>query len=72
MAKLRLFGKNIEPACSYCEFGRPSPDNVMILCRKYGPVAPFYSCKHFRYSPLKRIPKKQPKLPEFSPDEFEL
>lgn len=72
MAKSKLFGTNIDPACSYCLLGRPAPDRVMVLCRKYGPVAPFYSCKKFRYDPLKRIPKKQPELPQYSPDDFQL
>lgn len=70
--KKKLFGTNIEPACVYCIYGRPAPDNIMILCRKFGPVAPYYSCRKFKYNPLKRIPKRQPKLPNFSPDDFEI
>ena len=70
--KKSLFGNSIEPACIYCQFGRPAPDNVMILCRKYGPVSPYYKCKKFVYDPLKRIPKRRPKLPDFSPDDFSI
>ena len=72
MANKHLFGNYIEPACTYCQFGRPAPDRVMVLCRKYGPVSPYFKCKKFVYSPLKRIPKRQPKLPAFSPEDFEI
>lgn len=70
--KKHLFGDSIDPACVYCQFGRPAPDNVMILCRKYGPVAPHYHCKKFQYNPLKRIPKRKPKLPAFTAEDFEI
>lgn len=72
MADRKLFGNTVDPACIYCRSGRPSPDNVMILCRKYGPVAPFYQCRKFQYDPLKRVPKKQPKLPSYSAEDFQL
>ena len=29
-----LFGRHIEPACEYCELGRPTRDGQMILCEK--------------------------------------
>ena len=67
-----LFGKNIEPACAYCRFGHPSPDQVMIMCSKYGPVTPYYKCKKFEYDPLKRIPKRRPPLPSLNPEDFKL
>lgn len=70
--KKKLFGQQVEPACLYCEKGRPAPDNVMVLCRKYGPVAPTYQCKKFIYDPLKRIPRRQPKLPEYDEEDFKL
>lgn len=71
-AKKKLFGNNIQPACTYCQLGRPSYDKTMVLCRKYGPVAPYYHCRKFTYSPLKRIPRRQPQLPTFSPEDFQL
>lgn len=70
--KKKLFGNNIEPACAYCQLGRPAPDQVMILCPKNGPVAPHFQCKKFIYDPLKREPKRLPELPTFSPDEFKI
>lgn len=71
-SKNNLFGNNIGPACVYCELGRPAPDNIMVLCRKYGPVAPHFKCAKFRYDPLKRVPKRAPKLPDYTPEDFEL
>ena len=72
-AQKKLFGNNIEPACIYCQFGRGGgPDNVMILCRKFGPVAPYYKCKKFIYDPLKRVPRPRPGMPLYTEDDFKL
>lgn len=71
-AKKQLFGNNIDPACIYCEFSRESTDANMVLCRKFGPVAPYYKCKKYIYNPLKRVPKRQPSLPQFSEDDFKI
>lgn len=68
----KLFGNNVEPACACCEQGRPAPDKVMVLCKRYGPVAPLYCCKHFAYDPLKRVPRRLPTLPQFSQEDFDL
>lgn len=70
--KFQLFSSDIPPACACCEFGRPSPDQAMILCSHYGPVVPYYKCKKFVYDPLKRLPKKQPALPRVPAEEFDL
>lgn len=70
--KKKLFGNNIEPACEYCRHGSRSSDNAMILCSKKGIVSPFYSCGKFEYMPTKRIPRRRPKLPEFSREDFKL
>lgn len=70
MAKYILFGAEIEPACQYCEYGRLAADKKMILCKKKGIVSPFYSCKKFFYDPLKRIPRRQPRLPQFTREDF--
>lgn len=70
--KTKLFGNNISPACEYCLHGDISSDNAMILCSKKGVVSPFYSCNKFTYQPTKRIPKRQPKMPEFTKEDFKL
>lgn len=72
MTVKNLFGGNVEPACLYCEYAKPSPDKVMVLCRRFGPVSPHYKCKKYRYDPLKRAPRGLPKLPEFTAEDFEL
>jgi hypothetical protein len=71
MAK-KMFGGNIQPACEYCEHGTPSVDSNMVLCKKRGVVSPLYSCRKFKYTPLKRKPLSKPQLPVFSPEDFEL
>ena len=70
--KKRLFGDSVDPACVHCEYARPAPDNIMLFCRKYGPVSPYYKCKKFIYDPLKRVPKKLPKMPAFTADDFNI
>ncbi len=72
LRKKPMFGANIQPACIYCEFGKKATDPRMILCGKRGVVSPYYHCKKFAYDPLRRIPRRQPKLPEFSPEDFRL
>ena len=67
-----LFAGEISPACEYCEYGRRASDNGMSLSNNKGMVSPYSSCRNYLYSPLKRIPKRQPRLPEFSPEEFQL
>lgn len=68
----RLFNTKISPACEYCFFGRLSPDLQSILCSKKGVTSLSSSCRHFKYDPLKRQPKRQPKLKEYSKEDFEL
>ena len=70
--KSLLFSNDISPACEYCESGKLAADKIMILCKRHGPVSPYYFCKKFVYSPLRRVPKKQPKLPTFTSDDFTL
>lgn len=68
--KSKLFGANIEPACCYCELGMVARDNIMILCKKRGITSPYYHCKSFLYAPLKRVPKKRPKIKDFKQEDF--
>ncbi len=67
-----MYGATIAPACEYCAWGRRASDPRMILCEKCGIVSPYYKCKKFRYDPLRRVPKRPPKLPAFSPEDFSL
>lgn len=70
MKRSSLFNMEIPPCCSYCAVGRPGSDQKMIFCAKKGVVSPFYHCKKFEYDPLKRIPRRQPKLPSFTDEDF--
>ena len=67
-----FFSKDIIPSCEYCEFGKKSIDDKMVLCPKKGIVSPYYSCRIFRYSPLKRLPRRTPKMPSFDNLDFTL
>ena len=67
-----LFGATISPSCEYCEFGRKAPQPGCFYCEKKGPVRQMSKCRHYRYDPLRRIPKRAPKLPGFSPEDFAL
>lgn len=58
MATEKLFGNHIKPSCLYCEEGFVSADSDNILCVKNGVVTPDYSCKSFRYDPIKRVPAR--------------
>lgn len=50
-----LFQKSIEPRCAYCAKGAPL-EKDSVLCPKKGVVSPGFSCRSFRYDPLKRVP----------------
>jgi hypothetical protein len=50
-----LFRKSIEPRCSYCQRANPI-ENEEVICVKKGIVDESFSCRHFVYDPLKRIP----------------
>ena len=67
----KLFGNNIEPACEYCVKGKMSDDG-MVYCPQMGVVHPYFSCKWFSYSPLKRVPRRAPSLPSFKAEDFSL
>ena len=65
-------GATISPACEYCVFGQRSADPRHILCEKNGVVAPDYHCRRYQYDPLERIPRRRPKLPTFTAEDFSL
>ena len=68
----KLFGNTVEPACEHCRWGRPTPNAQMILCQRNGVVAPYYSCKKYVYDPVKRVPKRAARLPEYKAEDFKL
>ena len=56
-----LFRKDIEPRCAYCTKGSKINDREVICSRK-GIVAAEFSCRSFRYDPLRREPPRPIKL----------
>lgn len=70
--KTALFGKRIEPACGCCENGKLTADGERVLCKRKGVCAPYDHCSKFVYAPLKRIPKRVPKLNSYSKEDFSL
>lgn len=67
-----LFNKDITPACAYCEFGKEASDGTMVECGKKGLVSPYFRCKKFKYTPVRRVPRRGQKLPRVRPEDFVL
>lgn len=59
MARKKLFGNNIKPACKYCLLCTPDENSDKYSCTKFGDVKAYDACKKFSYNPLMRIPKKE-------------
>jgi hypothetical protein len=72
MPKNELFGKNIDPACSYCQHSTPTQDPAVLNCPHKGKVEAGASCRRFFYDPLRRVPTPQLVLPKFDAEEFKL
>ena len=69
----KLFGKkDISASCSYCVHGRIAPNKESILCKKAGLVDVDYSCKKFKYDPLKRQPQRPRPIIKYEEDDFSL
>lgn len=66
----KYFGKEIQPHCEYCDFGKRAKDGDKVLCDKRGLVDASFCCNKFVYSPLKRIPVKQLDRVGFLSDEY--
>lgn len=71
MLNKKLFGKNIEQKCSYCEKSDIN-SNGDVFCKIYRHFKPIGKCRKFRYDPLKRKPTVSPKLLKYDPKEFKL
>jgi len=62
----------MEPKCKYCDNSTMLDDSSFLICANRGVVETDYSCKKFKYNPLKRAPKPEPKLQQFNKEDFEL
>lgn len=67
-----LFSGDYPKACRYCYLGKKSNSGNKILCEKKGIVDADFSCRRYKYDPLKRVPRKMPELPKYNSDEFKL
>ncbi|MBE6995220.1 MAG: hypothetical protein E7429_00580 [Ruminococcaceae bacterium] len=54
---MKLFRKDIDPRCAYCEWGRQINERD-VACVKKGVVPVEHHCRAFRYDPLKRVPPR--------------
>ena len=54
---MKLFRKNMDPRCAYCQRGRQVNDRE-VACVKKGIVPMEYHCHAFQYDPLKRVPPR--------------
>ena len=70
--KNKLFGKNVPPACSYCEKGTLSKDGQRVLCKRKGVMHPLAKCRRYKYDPLRRKPAVDPPLPRYAQEDFSL
>jgi hypothetical protein len=71
--KKSLFGDTVSPSCAYCAHSRRAEsEQELYYCSKKGVVAPTSQCRHFQYDPLRRVPKRRPQMPSFSPEDFAL
>ena len=53
----KLFRRDIEPRCAYCEKGQQINERE-VACVKRGIVPVESHCRSFRYDPLKRVPPR--------------
>jgi len=69
----KLFNKkDYREVCENCFFGVLSPEKNCVFCSQTGIVKNEYSCKKYKYDPLKRIPKRPKKLPSYNENDFKL
>ncbi len=52
---MKLFNKNIEPCCAYCQSGTRISETE-VACLRRGVVSSAGQCRKFAYDPLKREP----------------
>ena len=64
-----LFGKQIEPNCAYCANSLQVQGD--IRCR-IGQIPEEMCCRQYIYDPLRRAPRGEPKLGNFTAEDFEL
>lgn len=64
-----LFGGNIEPNCAYCAHSATVEGGTKCQLNQIPENA---SCKRYTYDPLRRAPKGEPALGNFTAEDFKL
>ncbi|MEG0768379.1 MAG: hypothetical protein RSG59_00540 [Ruthenibacterium sp.] len=68
-----LFGQTIAPACEYCAKSHVMQGGMSLHCDAADTaVSAYHHCERFSYDPLRRIPRRMPQMPVFSPEDFKL
>ena len=69
---LKGFNKKLQKSCLWCVHGKNSDFCDDIFCKKHGVTTKADACRHYKYDPLKRTPKKQKCFDNFTSDDFTL
>lgn len=72
MRKKIIDSKDAAKECQNCAYGLLLGDEKKIFCEKSGIRNMDSTCKKFKYSPLCRVPRRQPTLASFSEEDFAL
>ncbi|MBQ3418064.1 MAG: hypothetical protein IJH32_09580 [Ruminococcus sp.] len=67
MKMKKVFGNNIVPSCSYCEFSQTEGEKQ--YCTKNGTLRNG-KCRKFRYNPIMRTPHTMAPLQQFDQESF--
>ena len=54
---MKLFRKNIDPRCAYCQKGQQVNEREVAGVKR-GIVPVEHHCRAFKYDPLKRVPPR--------------
>ena len=71
MYKLR-FNKKVDKYCKYCIYGKMLEFSGEVFCKKKGFVEPLFSCRKFKYDPLKRTPTQNILKNNYTEEDFKL
>lgn len=64
------FNRDLPRACAYCAYGQLTSSGEEVLCPKHGVTGPRDSCRHYRYDPIKRVPKRTKIADGYDPEDF--
>ena len=69
MYKLK-FNKKADKYCKFCIHGKVLDFSGEVFCKKKGFVEPLFSCRKFKYDPLKRIPEQRDIKTNYTQEDF--